>query len=157
MQMGAGENHIILTFVSTVLHGELNIQQRPWRYWSDKQREYLKRKGKKVMWSRLYDITMQTPIGNRYGSMNVTVNQNHVDGILTILKKATPFDGSICEDGNCRISGQLITLMRTIPYDAVGRITKSSLWLILKGEQETFEVSGSVSDSNVSAPKEQAL
>lgn len=117
----------------------------------------MKRKGKKVMWNCLYDITMQTPIGNRYGSMNVTVNQNHVDGILTILKKATPFDGSICEDGNCRISGQLITLMRTIPYDAVGRITKSSLWLILKGEQETFEVSGSVSDSNVSAPKEQAL
>lgn len=117
----------------------------------------MKRKGKKVMWNRLYDVTMRTPIGDRYGSMNVTVNQNHVDGILTILKKATPFAGSICEDGSCRISGQLITLMRTIPYEAVGRITKSSLWLILRGEQETFEVSGSVSDSNVSVPKEQAL
>ena len=70
------------------------------------------------MWNRQYDITMQTPIGARYGSMAVRVEDGRVNGILTILKKAVPFEGVIHEDGNCRITGKLITLMRTIPYDA---------------------------------------
>ncbi len=43
------------------------------------------------MWNRQYDVTMQTPIGARYGTMRLTVDNRNVDGILDILKKPTRF------------------------------------------------------------------
>lgn len=95
------------------------------------------------MWNRQYAVTMQTPIGSRYGTMTVAVDHNRVDGILNILKKADHFDGDIHENGDCRLNGTLTTLMRTIPYEATGRITENALLLTLKGEREMFELSGS--------------
>lgn len=106
------------------------------------------------MWNRQYNVTMQTSMGARYGTMTVTVDGSRVNGILTILKKAVPFDGMIREDGNCRITGSLITLMRTIPYDATGQMTQTSLQLTLRGAQETFELSGHAVDSFSSSEKE---
>ena len=97
------------------------------------------------MWDHRYDVILQTPIGARYGTMTVVVDRNKVDGILDILKKANPFHGTINAKGTCQIKGELTTLIRTIPYDAVGRITKESLALKLNGEQESFEISGTVS------------
>lgn len=106
------------------------------------------------MWNRQYNVTMQVPIGVRYGTMAVTADDGRVDGLLTILK-TVPFHGVIREDGRCMLSGELITLMRTIPYEAVGRITENDLHLTLTGEQETFELSGSAVVPDHSAKKEE--
>ena len=97
------------------------------------------------MWNCSYDVIMQTSIGARYGTVFVTVNNSKINGMLNILKKANPFHGKIDERGNCQIKGDLTTLMRTISYDATGRITKEALVLSLKGEQESFDISGTAS------------
>lgn len=107
------------------------------------------------MWDRSYDVIMQTPIGPRYGTMTVVVDHSRVHGILDILKKADPFHGKINEKGDCQIKGELTTLMRTIPYDATGRITKEKLVLKLKGEQDSFDVSGTASAPDPVTEKEQ--
>lgn len=97
------------------------------------------------MWNVNYDVIMQTPIGARYGTMSVTVDNSKINGMLDILKKANPFYGKINEKGDCKIKGELTTLMRTIPYDATGWITKEALALKVKGERESFEISGTAS------------
>ena len=45
-------------------------------------------------------------------------------------------------NGNCRISGELVTLMSRIPYVATGEISDSAIHLEVKGERSTFELSG---------------
>ncbi|MCH1984304.1 hypothetical protein MCG98_17185 [Ruminococcus sp. OA3] len=107
------------------------------------------------MWNVSYDVIMQTSIGVRYGTMSVTVDNSKINGILDILKKANPFHGNINEKGACQIKGELTTLMRTIPYDAVGRITKETLVLRLNGERENFEITGTASAPFPAEEKEQ--
>lgn len=96
------------------------------------------------MWNCCYNIIMQTSIGARYGTMSVTVDNSKIDGMMNILKKANPFSGTIDDKGDCQIHGEITTLMRTIPYEAAGRITKGGLHLKIEGEQECFDVSGTV-------------
>lgn len=107
------------------------------------------------MWNRSYDVIMRTPIGARHGTMSITIDHSKINGMLDILKKANPFHGNIDEKGNCQIKGELTTLIRTIPYDATGRITKEALVLKLKGEQESFEISGTACAPVPAAEKEQ--
>ncbi|MGN1319904.1 MAG: hypothetical protein ACI4U6_02175, partial [Acutalibacteraceae bacterium] len=53
-----------------------------------------------------------------------------------------PFNGTIDNFGNCKISGKIITLMRTIPFTAIGKLTASAVYLTIKGERNIFELSG---------------
>lgn len=109
------------------------------------------------MWNCSYDVIMQTPIGSRYGTMSVTVDNRKINGILDILKKANPFCGNINEKGDCQIKGELTTLMRTISYNATGWITKEALALRLKGKQESFDISGTASAQVPVTEKEQTI
>lgn len=94
------------------------------------------------MWSQNYHVIMQTSIGAKYGDMAVNVDQGRIDGILDILKKGNYFLGTIKENGECRIKGKLTTLMRTIPYEASGRVNPERLYFLIDGGQETFELTG---------------
>lgn len=89
-----------------------------------------------------YKVTLQTPIGERYGRMTVTTDHGRIEGVLAILKEAAPFHGKICEDGSCVLNGELFTLMRTIIYEATGRIEEQYLHLVLKGQEESLELFG---------------
>ena len=109
------------------------------------------------MWNRYYDIIMRTPIGIRHGTMTVIVDRCRVEGILNILQKANPFRGTIDEKGNCRIEGKITTLMRTIAFNATGRIANDTLSLELKGEQESFEISGTEASVCPAEEKEPTL
>ena len=109
------------------------------------------------MWSHRYDVTMRTPIGPRYGTMTVVVDGGEVRGTLRILKRANPFAGTIDETGQCRFRGELTTLMRAIPYEAAGRITREALRLRLKGATESFDVSGKAAPPSPKEPKERGV
>lgn len=89
-----------------------------------------------------YDIVMQTSIGKRYGTMTVEWEGEQISGLMEILGHSETFHGQIDETGNCRIEGRMISLTRTIPYIAVGKIIPSMLQLSLRGERNIFEVAG---------------
>ena len=89
-----------------------------------------------------YDIVMQTSIGKRYGTMTVEWEGKQISGLMEILGHSETFHGQIDETGNCRIAGRMISLTRTIPYIAVGKIIPSMLQLSLRGERNIFEVAG---------------
>lgn len=94
---------------------------------------------------RKYSILMHTPIGGRAGTLEIQIERNKVRGYLDVLKHSEPFEGNIDENGNCCISGRLITLMNVIPYTATGQIAQDSLDLFLKGGQNVFYVTGTIS------------
>lgn len=67
---------------------------------------------------------------------------NEISSFFKLLGHTEAFHGQIDETGNCRIEGRMISLTRTIPYIAVGKIIPSMLQLSLRGERNIFEVAG---------------
>ena len=89
-----------------------------------------------------YSIALHTPIGVRQGTMDVQIHGRKASGMMHILNRSEPFLGCIEETGECKFTGRLVTLMRTIPYQAMGRITKDNVELSLVGEKESFQLTG---------------
>lgn len=94
------------------------------------------------MSERIYIVCLQTPLGKREGTLAVEKNGQTLNGWLDILKHREPFEGIVDADGNCRISGEFVTLMRRVPYTAIGQISGSSIQLDVKSEQNSFGLSG---------------
>lgn len=89
-----------------------------------------------------YDVRMSTPIGIRLGHMTVLCNSDTVSGHLDILRHSEPFEGTIDSDGNCKIFGKIITLMRTVSYEATGKITPDSLELSITDDRHILKITG---------------
>lgn len=89
-----------------------------------------------------FDIRMRTPIGIRLGHMTVCRSLGRISGQLDILKHSEPFEGTIDDEGNCEMSGKIITLMRTINYKANGKITPDSLMLSIMDGRHILEITG---------------
>ena len=89
-----------------------------------------------------YSIALHTPIGVRQGTMDVQIHGKKASGVMHLLNRSEPFLGHIEETGECKFTGRLVTLMRTIPYQAMGRITKDNVELSLVGETESFQLTG---------------
>lgn len=91
---------------------------------------------------RKYNITMNTSIGSRYGTINLIIADNCINGTLDLLDHSEPLCGSMDSNGNCKIHGQLVTLMRTIEYTAIGRISEKAIELSLHGKRNIFKITG---------------
>ncbi|MGN1367949.1 MAG: hypothetical protein ACI4WX_03700 [Aristaeellaceae bacterium] len=91
---------------------------------------------------KMYRIVMNTPLGERYGTIALTKDNHRLFGEMNLLKASQPFDGSIDENGNCSFCGTLLSLMRTIRYRAIGRITDNAIELKLSGERNEFDITG---------------
>lgn len=92
-----------------------------------------------------YNIRMRTSIGIRLGHMTVCRTEGTIHGSLDILRHSEPFAGTVDADGNCRINGKIVTLMRTIDYAATGRITPNSLILSFTDDRHVLEITGTPS------------
>lgn len=94
-----------------------------------------------------YDIRLRTPVGIRLGHMTVRRQRNTVSGSLNILKHTEPFEGTIDTEGNCKLFGKMITLIRTVSYEAVGTITPDSLMLSIVDGRHVLNITGTVCQS----------
>lgn len=94
------------------------------------------------MQEQKYTIFMHTPLGKRHGTMTVKTTGNSLSGTINILERCEPFEGTVDKSGNCRITGRLVTLMRSITYSAVGTISNDAIYLLLQGDRNVFEISG---------------
>ncbi|MGN1472494.1 MAG: hypothetical protein ACI4WZ_00320 [Eubacteriales bacterium] len=92
--------------------------------------------------SLAFDVRMRTPIGIRLGHMTVCRNLGRVSGCLDILNHSEPFEGTIDDEGNCELFGKIITLMRTISYEATGKITPDSLELSITDDRQILQIFG---------------
>lgn len=89
-----------------------------------------------------FRIVMKTSIGERCGTVTAEWEDEKLHGIMEILEHTNVFSGKIDKDGNCCIEGEMKSLVRIIPYVAVGNISSSGLYLSLQEGRNTFEVVG---------------
>lgn len=94
------------------------------------------------MSKRTYTIYMQTPLGKKEGTLLAERNGQELSGWLDILKHREPFEGTVDKDGNCRISGEFVTLIRRVAYSATGQISDTAICLKIKDDRNVFELSG---------------
>lgn len=94
------------------------------------------------MCERKYDIQLRTPVGDKYGCMLVSAVQGRLEGKLEVLGHCTNLSGEIDESGFCRISGQLITALSTVPFCAMGYIRPKWLDLAFQHRQQPFQIIG---------------
>ncbi|SDB25297.1 hypothetical protein [Eubacterium oxidoreducens] len=90
----------------------------------------------------LYEIQMHTLIGIKYGSMYAKILDDEVKGIMNLMKQSTSFYGKINKNGDCEIQGQIISLTKTIPYQAIGKIKKETVELDMHTNQGEFHIAG---------------
>ncbi|MGM9680718.1 MAG: hypothetical protein ACI3XR_04345 [Eubacteriales bacterium] len=92
--------------------------------------------------STVYDVRMRTSIGDRFGRITVTQNQERISGFFDILNHNEPFEGTVDEDGNCSFTGKIVTLMRTIQYQAIGKILPNEISLTIRDGHHTIKITG---------------
>lgn len=96
------------------------------------------------MAERLYAIEMQTPLGIKHGTIKVIINQNEISGFFDVMNHSEPLYGNINTEGYCEFTGRIITLMRTIEYQAFGKMDADQISLAIYGERNVFQVIGVV-------------
>lgn len=94
------------------------------------------------MMKLLYEIEMQTVMGEKHGTLYAEILQDEVKGILNLMRQSTAFYGKIDKNGDCKIQGEIITLTKTIPYQAAGSMKKEAVMLDLYTEQGEFHITG---------------
>lgn len=94
------------------------------------------------MMELLYEIQMHTLIGIKYGSMYAKILDDEVKGILNLMKQSTSFYGKINKNGDCEIQGQIISLTKTISYQATGQMKKETVELDMYTNQGEFHITG---------------
>lgn len=89
-----------------------------------------------------YNIALRTPLGIRNGKMDIQIRGKQISGMMHLLNRSETFRGQLDDGGKCSLKGKLVTLMRTIPYQASGRITEENVELSLVGDRESFRLTG---------------
>ncbi|MGN0165436.1 MAG: hypothetical protein ACI39R_04575 [Lachnospiraceae bacterium] len=92
--------------------------------------------------STVYSVRMKTSVGIRLGLMTVCREKDIITGFFNILNHNEPFTGIIDENGNCELSGKIVTLMRTINYVAAGTITCNNIDLSIQDGRHTLKITG---------------
>ncbi len=90
----------------------------------------------------LYDVTMNTPLGERRGVLRLTALEGSTSGSLMLLGISHPILGSISPDGVCHLTGTLQTLIHRLPFRAEGRISPPKVDMLLVCEHRTYPISG---------------
>jgi len=92
-----------------------------------------------------YDIVLSTPLGQRRGTMTMSIGGQKIEGVFDIMRNRNPFWGQMGENGDFRIQGRLITLVRTIEYTACGHLDRETVELTLQEKRGRLHVSGTAS------------
>ncbi len=94
------------------------------------------------MAERKYDVILYAPIGERSGELLLRTEGGSVRGELKILRRSIELTGIIREDGSLEVEGELVTLMRRIPYSAEGRMSGDDIQMTLHAGRSTYELTG---------------
>ena len=97
---------------------------------------------------RYFEITLHVPIGERRGKLWLERNDNLIQGILEVMGHRNVFTGSVGTDGMVEVKGNLLTLMRTLSYTALGCLDAETLRLDLniQGSRLKYYIEGNEVD-----------
>ena len=91
---------------------------------------------------KIYDILMNTPLGEKKGELKAKIENGKLKGFLSLFGHTEPIEGTVDEKGNCSLKGKFITLMQTVDFTADGTIDWDTLRLAVKGDCGYYEIMG---------------
>lgn len=91
---------------------------------------------------RIYDILMNTPLGQKKGELKAKIENGKLIGFLSLFGNTEPIEGSVDEDGRCSLKGRFITLMKSVDFTADGTIDIDTMRLAVKGDRGCYEITG---------------
>ncbi len=94
-----------------------------------------------------YDLTMTTPLGKRKGALELAVEDNFVNGVLTMFARAISLRKGRLEGHNICFEGDIQVFQRNIPYRANGAICKNDVYFQLATDQGNYPVVGKLSQA----------
>ena len=94
------------------------------------------------MCERVFQIVMKVPLGERPGRISWAEDGTAVSGFLEIMGHKNPFSGHLSAEKMIRIEGELVTLIRNIPFTAEGRIENGHLKMLLTEIRHTYSLEG---------------
>lgn len=89
-----------------------------------------------------YNISMKTKLGQKNGTVELFIKNGSITGFLNILGKRNSFEGTITNDGNCTMNGNIVTLVQSIPYTATGYADNEKIDITLKCKKYNFHIYG---------------
>lgn len=92
-----------------------------------------------------YAIEMKAPIGSRYGRLILEICDEITSGTLTLFRQTLPISAGKCIGNQVRFSGDMKTLLYTLPYRAEGTIESASIELKFQTEKGCFDAIGKAS------------
>lgn len=91
---------------------------------------------------KIYDILMNTPLGQKKGELKAKIENGRLTGFLSLFGNTELIEGTVDEKGNCSLKGRFITLMKSVDFTADGTIDRDIMRLALKGERGHYEITG---------------
>lgn len=91
---------------------------------------------------RTDDITINAPLGIRFGTMTFNCHGTEVTGTLNAFGNHDDFTGQIGSNGEVEIKGKITSLINSVPYYAKGIINDCSLNLKLITNKYSFAITG---------------
>lgn len=92
---------------------------------------------------------MKTPLGNRKGTLGISITGNKLDGFLQILKSSNPIIGVIDDNNCCSFSGHIETATERLYFLARGVISKDTVVLTLESEDCQYPMTGCAEKEDV--------
>lgn len=91
---------------------------------------------------RTYDITINAPLGIRFGTMTFNCSDSEVTGTINAFGNHDNFTGQIDSNGEIEIKGKITSLINSVPYYAKGVINDCGLSLQLFTNKYSFAITG---------------
>lgn len=81
-------------------------------------------------------------MGVRKGTLTADIEGGAVRGTLNIMDRENTFEGTVCENGSCRIRGTLQTLLHTLRYEGSGELNEQKASLTLDTGKYRLQLNG---------------
>ena len=94
-----------------------------------------------------FELEMSTPLGKRRGNLELMVWGDFLNGYLTMFTRTIPIQNGKRDGKQISFSGDMKTLMSTLPYRAQGSINASCLELEFVTERGKYPVSGVLTEA----------
>jgi len=91
---------------------------------------------------RRFKIEMKTILGLKIGELSFSENGEAISGTINLLLKKNDIHGFLEENGDIFFSGNITTIIRTIPFRADGRIENGRITLVVHTANNNFTLTG---------------
>lgn len=89
-----------------------------------------------------YEIVLSTPIGDRKGVLSIKIDNDRLEGVLSVLEQNNDVSGRINTEGICFMEGGIKTIVQTIPFQAEGELNDQSIHLVLHTVKDNMMIIG---------------